>query len=156
MNWKEDIKKFNLPHAKIMYMIYYFHKKNDLTDSERLKLKEYVILESNIIFTLFEDFESLENDDDKEDFLISEFKAIYNEEKKYLPKEKTLSHIYSSLKTEKNPFNNNFVSTKDNKDSKKLICKNINIESNNNQLFINVITSSPADGSKRSNEVNII
>ena len=155
MNWKEDIKKFNLPHAKIMYMIYYFHKKNDLTDSERLKLKEYVILENNIIFSLFEEFETLV--ENKEEFLLSEFKAIYNEEKKYFSKE-TSSNICTLpikneiiTKTNPNDIKSYLNNAKDSKDPYKLLPKNIN---NNNHQLINLITSSPSN-IKQSNEVTI-
>jgi hypothetical protein len=39
MNWKEDILKFNLPHAKILYMIYYFFKSGELSYQQKFKLK---------------------------------------------------------------------------------------------------------------------
>lgn len=39
MNWREDLKKFNLPHAKILYMIYYFFKNGKLDFEQKFKLK---------------------------------------------------------------------------------------------------------------------
>ncbi len=39
MNWKEDIPKFNLPHTRMLYMIYYFFKTGSLTQLQKLKLK---------------------------------------------------------------------------------------------------------------------
>ena len=39
MNWTEEIKKFNLPQAKIMYIIYYLTKIEKLSNEEKLRLK---------------------------------------------------------------------------------------------------------------------
>ena len=156
MDWQEDIKKFNLPHAKIMYMIYYFNKKNFLNDKEKLKLKEYVILEDETVFKIMDDFENLESDEDqtKEEFLLSQFKQIYKEEKKYFTKKIKNFEIVTQftpsvvLKNENviipsnviNEINNKIIKIKD--DKTMTVNPNLNIDSKKNQYFINVITSS--------------
>jgi hypothetical protein len=88
MNWKEDIMKFNLPHAKILYMIYYFFKSGELSYQQKFKLKgiiilynilEYVILENERIFEILGEFE-----DSRDEFkLLEDLRKIYNEEIKY-------------------------------------------------------------------------
>ena len=39
MNWKEEIPKFNLPYARMLFMIYYFFKIGSLTQQQKQKLK---------------------------------------------------------------------------------------------------------------------
>jgi len=39
MNWKENLEKFNLPHSKMLYMIYYFFKTGKLDFEQKYKLK---------------------------------------------------------------------------------------------------------------------
>lgn len=79
MNWQDDIVKFNLPHAKILYMIYFFFRNGQLNFQQKHKLKEYVILENQKIFEKFGEFERSKN----ENKLLNDIKDIYNEEIKY-------------------------------------------------------------------------
>lgn len=39
MDWKDEIKKFQQPHAKILYMIYYFYKTDSINNQMKFKLK---------------------------------------------------------------------------------------------------------------------
>ena len=39
MNWTDEIKKFNLPQAKIMFIIYYLTKFHIFSHDEKIKLK---------------------------------------------------------------------------------------------------------------------
>jgi hypothetical protein len=79
MNWEEHISKFNLPHAKLLYLIYYLSKTNALDKQQKIKLKEYVVLENEKIFQTLEDFENHHNIEN----LLEDFKNIYEEERKY-------------------------------------------------------------------------
>lgn len=160
MNWQDDIKKFNLPHAKIMYMIYYFNKKGYLTDKEKLKLKEYVILESDMIFNLIEDFENIQDDQMREEFLLTEFKTIYQEEEKYLKKKSGFASQLTTPAFQKPEFPNIYINeitnnilTNENNDPNTIFSKNINFDTQKNNLFINFITSSPSKTITYSNEV---
>ena len=54
--WTEDIQKFNLPNEKILYLIYYLCGSKQL-DSEKKKIKEFVILENPSIFNAYKKFE---------------------------------------------------------------------------------------------------
>jgi len=78
MSWKEEIDKFQTPHSKILYMIYYYYKNEELNDPQRIKLKEYVILEEEKIFNLLSEFEETE-DDVK---FLQQMKLLYDEEMK--------------------------------------------------------------------------
>lgn len=79
LNWKEDIPKFNLPFAKILYMIYYFFNTKQLDNDQKKKLKEYVILDNSKIFDAFQGFEKSNSIND----LLTDFKKIYKEEVQY-------------------------------------------------------------------------
>jgi hypothetical protein len=79
MSWKDDIAKFQSPHSKILYMIYHFSKLNELTDDQRTKLKEYVILEDDKIFEILTEFESSLDENN----LLFEMKRLYEEELKF-------------------------------------------------------------------------
>jgi hypothetical protein len=39
MNWEDHISKFNLPHAKLLYLIYFVSKNNGLDKQQKMKLK---------------------------------------------------------------------------------------------------------------------
>lgn len=160
MNWQDDIRKFNLPHAKIMYMIYYFNKKGYLTDKEKLKLKEYVILESDVLFNMIDDFDNIQDEKMKEEFLLSEFKSIYKEEQKYLKKKSGYITQLNTPGFQKieipniyiNEITNSLIANENN-DPNTIVSKNINFDNQKNNFFINVITSSPAVSIHHSNEV---
>lgn len=79
MSWKEDFEKFQSPHSKLLYMIHYFTKEDELTEDQRIKLKEYIILEDEKIFEILNEFE---NNFDEQNFL-SELKRLYDEEIKF-------------------------------------------------------------------------
>jgi hypothetical protein len=55
--WMEDIQKFNLPNAKILYLIYYLFGLKQLDSEQKKKLKEFVILENPSIFNAYKKFE---------------------------------------------------------------------------------------------------
>jgi hypothetical protein len=79
MNWDDHIIKFNLPHARLLYLIYFLSKSNMLEKQQTIKLKEYVILENENIFKLlvtFEQHRSIE-------LLVTDFKRILEEEQEY-------------------------------------------------------------------------
>jgi hypothetical protein len=50
MNWQEEIARFNLTHAKVLYMIYYFYKNNELNKEEKLKLKGKLVSNQNMSY----------------------------------------------------------------------------------------------------------
>lgn len=79
MKWKEDIVKLNSPHSKLLYMIYYYSKSEQLTLDQATKLKEYVVLEDGKIFEILNEFEG-HGDEIK---LLNDMKQIYNEEVKF-------------------------------------------------------------------------
>jgi hypothetical protein len=79
MNWEEQISKFNLPHAKLLYLIYYLSKSGALDKQQTIKLKEYVILENERIFQILHEFETDHNIDN----ILEEFKKVYDDERKY-------------------------------------------------------------------------
>jgi hypothetical protein len=87
MSWKLDINKFQSPHSKILYMIYHFSKTEELSDEQRTKLKEYVILEDEKIFDILYDFE--QNLDEEQ--LLEEMKKLYHEELKFSFQENNLT-----------------------------------------------------------------
>jgi hypothetical protein len=79
MSWKEDFEKFQSSHSKLLYMIHYFTKEDELTEDQRTKLKEYIILEDEKIFEILNEFET---NFDEQNFL-SELKRLYDEEIKF-------------------------------------------------------------------------
>jgi hypothetical protein len=79
MNWEEQIAKFNLPHAKLLYLIYHFSKNNLIDKQQTIKLKEYVILESEVVFRLLMEFQRSKDID----YLLAQFKELLEEENKY-------------------------------------------------------------------------
>jgi len=127
-----------------MYMIYILHKKKYLNDKEKMKLKEYVILEPEVFFNILEDFENMDDENEQEEFLLSEFKKIYKEEQKYTTKKKKSTGKVAVTKVKSEGptiYINEINNTNKDKYDPNLVSKNINIQSKNNQLFINVITS---------------
>lgn len=79
MNWKDDFKKLQSPHSRILYMIFYFHKNEEINEEQRTKLKEYVILEEDKIFEIINEFESTFD----ENKLLHNLKRLYSEEVKF-------------------------------------------------------------------------
>jgi hypothetical protein len=79
MNWEDHMSKFNLPHAKLLYLIYYLSKSGALDKQQTIKLKEYVILEDERIFQILTEFETHHD----MDALLDEFKKVYEDERKY-------------------------------------------------------------------------
>lgn len=118
MDWKDDLKKFNTPHAKLLYMIYYFYKHNELSIEQKAKLKEYVILEEDNIFSILNEFES--NLDAGR--LLEQLCKIYSEEIKFSNNEISL-------------FGNNSNKDSEKKNDNKHMPKGLSI--NTNKGFLN-------------------
>jgi hypothetical protein len=98
LNLTNDLPKFNSPHAKLLYMIYYFHKNEDLSSNQRAKLKEYVILEEEEIFDILDRYENNKN----EKMLLREFQKIYEDEKKFsVTKQESNSKLSEDQNTNK-------------------------------------------------------
>lgn len=76
LNWKDDLPKFNLSFAKMLYMIYYLFDSKQLDPEQKKKLKEFVILENPKMFQAYEVFEKNNSLND----LLANFKKIFNEE----------------------------------------------------------------------------
>jgi hypothetical protein len=102
MSWKQDINKFQSPHSKILYMIYHFSKAEEISNEQKTKLKEYVILEDEKIFDILNEFE--QNFDEEQ--LLDEMKKLYDEELKFSFQENNITindeenrHIYSTNKS---------------------------------------------------------
>ena len=72
--WMDYIQKFNLPNAKILYLIYYLFGLKQIDSEQKKKLKEFVILENPSIFNAYKKFEKNPNLSE----LGNEFKKIYN------------------------------------------------------------------------------
>jgi hypothetical protein len=100
MKWQDDIVKLNSPHSKLLYMIYYFSKSDELSQSQVTKLKEYVVLEDEKIFEILQEFE---NSSDELKFL-NNLKQIYTEEAKFNQSEERSS----KLKPESNAVNKSY------------------------------------------------
>ena len=56
-HYKEDLFKFKIPQAKMLYMIYYLSKTNDINFSQKSKLKELVIKDDKHLIKIFNTFE---------------------------------------------------------------------------------------------------
>ncbi len=100
MKWQDDIVKLNSPHSKLLYMIYYFSKLEELSQAQATKLKEYVVLEDEKIFEILQEFE---NSSDEVKFLYG-LKQIYTEEAKFNQPEENRS----KMKPESNSVNKSY------------------------------------------------
>ena len=76
LNWREDLPKFNLLFAKMLYMIYFLFENKQIDPEMKKKLKEFVIQENPKMFEAFELFEKNESLTD----LLSSLKKIYSED----------------------------------------------------------------------------
>ena len=45
INYKEDLKKFKIPQARMLYIVYFLSKINEINFPQKLKLKELIIQE---------------------------------------------------------------------------------------------------------------
>lgn len=94
MNFRDDLLMFKIPQAKILYMIYHFFKSGQLNYTQKIKLKELVILNDPQIIDYFQQFE-INEDTDK---LLEDFKKLLEEEK---PKDNKLAKRETKSKTKK-------------------------------------------------------
>ena len=53
LNWREDLPKFNLLFAKMLYMIYFLFENKQIDPEMKKKLKEFVIQENPKMFEAF-------------------------------------------------------------------------------------------------------
>lgn len=76
-NWKEELAKFKIPQARLLYMIFYLFKANEINYQQKYKLKELVMLEDNGLNNCYNNFEK----DKNLNKLIIDLKTIYDENK---------------------------------------------------------------------------
>ena len=76
--WKEDLSKFKIPQARLLYMIFFLFKANEINYQQKIWLKQRVMLEDEKINSVYLNFERT-MDIDK---LLSDFNALYDSEKK--------------------------------------------------------------------------
>ena len=74
--WQEDLPKFNLPFAKMLYMLYYLFSEKQIDNEQKKKLKELVLVDNKKMLQLYSVFEKNNNLGD----LVSGLKKIYTEE----------------------------------------------------------------------------
>jgi hypothetical protein len=95
-----DLQKFKVPHAKLLYMIFYFFKQGDLDYEQKLKLKEYVILDNQRIFIVLDEFERDQNINK----MLEQLQKIYDDEIKFT-KQNMPQNKHESNKDKKVVFN---------------------------------------------------
>ena len=135
--WMDDIQKFNLPNAKILYLIYYLFGLKQIDSEQKKKLKEFVILENPSIFNAYKKFEKNPNLSE----LGNEFKKIYNGS---INKDYSKSIIHKAFEsTFKNApqnddedDNSNDDNSEDKKKSKKKKDKENSVEDSESKTFI--------------------
>ena len=59
--WSDNLNKFKIPEARLLYMIYYLFKTERINYSDKLKLKELAIIENEEINKKYADFEKSKN-----------------------------------------------------------------------------------------------
>jgi hypothetical protein len=62
INFKEDLIKFNSDHAKLFYMIYFFHRNKKINCNQKQKLKSLIISDNDELFNLLDQFEETLNE----------------------------------------------------------------------------------------------
>ncbi len=58
INYKEDLKKFKIPQARMLYIVYFLSKTNEINFPQKLKLKELIIQEDKQFKKIYDIFES--------------------------------------------------------------------------------------------------
>ena len=76
VTWQDDLPKFNLPFAKMLYMLYYLSSEKQIDNEQKKKLKELVLVDNKKMLQLYSVFEKNNNLND----LVSGLKKIYTEE----------------------------------------------------------------------------
>ena len=76
VTWQDDLPKFNLPFAKMLYMLYYLSSEKQIDNEQKKKLKELVLVDNKKMLQLYGVFEKNNNLSD----LVTGLKKIYTEE----------------------------------------------------------------------------
>jgi uncharacterized pyridoxamine 5'-phosphate oxidase family protein len=101
-DFKEDLAKLKILHARMLYMIYYLSKTNDINYSQKNKLKQLVIQENPILIKIYNNFERSFNLQK----LVSEWtKAFFEEVQTNIstnsPEKQTIDVKSLSIRTDK-------------------------------------------------------
>ncbi len=75
-NWKDDLAKFKIPQARLLYMIFYLFKANELNYQQKYRLKQLVMLSDQKLTQVYNNFEKTKNLNK----LLIDFRKIYNED----------------------------------------------------------------------------
>lgn len=75
-NWKDDLAKFKIPQARLLYMIFYLFKANELNYQQKYRLKQLVMLDDQKLTQVYNNFERTKNLNK----LLIDFRKIYNED----------------------------------------------------------------------------
>jgi hypothetical protein len=60
-DFKENLQKFIIPQARMLYMIYHLYQINEINFTQKCKLKEFVITENKTFLKIHENFEKSMN-----------------------------------------------------------------------------------------------
>ena len=82
-DWKIELAKFKIPQARLLYIIFYLYKTNEINFVQKYRLKELIVLEDEILSKSFQNFEKLLNITK----FTNELKIIYEKNKGEAPPE---------------------------------------------------------------------
>lgn len=144
MDWKSDLAKFKIFHAKVLYMIYYLFKANKINYTQKINLKQIMMQEDSKFKPIFIEFEKkmdlhflikklLElNDENKPKNEINIKELRINIDKK--PDKNALNVSLFFIQNKNNEYDNYFNEDKDKNQNNNVIPKNY--RDNNNEKEI--------------------